>query len=100
MIVTGPQCGPTETTTPIDVSTADKVDVRAFDKIVAAAKPAAEFQATRRHDSKAMSGDVFDKGDPKKLFKLLNKLATGSYGTVFKARSRPATLIYHCIGSK
>lgn len=33
-----------------------------------------------------MAGDVFDKGDPKKLFKLLNKLATGSYGTVFKVR--------------
>ncbi len=34
-------------------------------------------------------GDTFDKGDPKKLFKLLNKLATGSYGTVFKVRSFP-----------
>ncbi len=28
--------------------------------------------------------DVFDKGDPKKLFKLVDKIATGSYGTVFK----------------
>jgi len=35
-----------------------------------------------------MAADVFDKGDPKKLFKLLNKLATGSYGTVFRAQNK------------
>lgn len=32
--------------------------------------------------------DLFDKGDPKKQFKLEGKIATGSYGTVFKVNGR------------
>jgi hypothetical protein len=33
-----------------------------------------------------------DKGDPKKLFRLVDRIATGSYGQVFKVRTNHLTL--------